>query len=170
MRAIVVYESMFGNTKQLAEAVAEALGERMSVELIEVGEAPKVIDPEVGLLVVGAPTHAFSLSRPSTREEAAKQAPHGLVSKGIGVREWLEEIETPRGTPAVAFDTRTELRVPGSAARAATRRLRKAGFRIAAHPESFSVKRTPGPLVPDEFHRAGRWAARIAAERLTVEN
>ncbi|GAB4004617.1 flavodoxin family protein [Glycomyces albus] len=169
MRAVVVYESMFGNTKQLAETVAAALAERMAVELVEVGEAPKVLDPEIGLLVVGAPTHAFSLSRPATREEAAKQAPHGLVSKGIGVREWLEEVEAPRGTRAAVFDTRAKLRVPGSAARAATRRLRRAGFRIAGRPESFSVERTPGPLVPGEAQRAHRWAAALASRQPTVE-
>lgn len=169
MRAVVVYESMFGNTKELAEAVAGELSERLAVELIEVGEAPKVIDPKIGLLVVCAPTHAFSLSRPATREEAAKQAQRGLVSSGIGLREWLGEVEAPHGTRAVAFDTRAELRIPGSAARVATRRLRRSGFRVVGRPESFSVKKTLGPLLPDEVQRARRWAAKLAAEQLTVE-
>lgn len=161
MRAAVVYESMFGNTRAVAEAIAETLSERMAVDLWEVGEAPTAIDADIGLVVVGAPTHAFSLSRPSTRAEAAGMAPEGLVSNGIGVREWLAAVKPAPGTQAVAFDTRVSLFVPGSAARAATRRLRKAGFRIVARSASFLVQDTAGPLRPDELEHARRWAAAL---------
>jgi flavodoxin len=67
MHAIVVYESMFGNTQRVAEAVAAGIAAHMTVELIEVGAAPTQIGEDVGLLVVGGPTHAFGLSRQSTR-------------------------------------------------------------------------------------------------------
>lgn len=163
MRAAVVYESMFGNTRSVAEAIAEALSEHMDTELIEVGEASEVVDAEIGLLVVGAPTHAFSLSRPSTRAEAADQAPDGLVSAGIGMREWLQVVEAVPSTSAAAFDTRVRIRFAGSAAKASTRRLRRAGCRIIAPPESFAVKGTLGPLLPGEIDRARRWAATLAA-------
>ena len=163
MRATVVYESMFGNTKRLAEAVSEALAEHMAVELLEVSEAPKELGPETDLLVVGAPTHAYSLSRPSTRQEAAMLAPQGLVSKGIGVREWLGSVSAPHPPPAAVFDTRFDQHFSGRAALAAIRRLREAGFRILDRPESFRVERFSGPLAADETARARRFGERLAA-------
>ena len=89
MTALVVFESMFGNTKLIADAVAEGLARHLPVEQVEVGTAPTVIGGEVELLVVGGPTHAFGLSRSGTRQSAAQQAEDGLVSDGIGLREWL---------------------------------------------------------------------------------
>ena len=56
MYALVVYESMFGNTRQIAEAVAEGLGSAMEVRVVEVGTAPPVVGEDVALLVVGGPT------------------------------------------------------------------------------------------------------------------
>jgi hypothetical protein len=162
MRGVVVYESMFGNTQRIAQAIAEVLAERMDVDLFEVSEAPQALDPEIGLLVVGAPTHALSLSRPSTRQQAADMAPEGLVSRGIGMREWLDAVTAAPNTRAAAFDTRTKLPFPGSAAHAAARRLRKAGFRIVSRPQRFPVQATLGPLLPDEIERARRWAAALA--------
>ena len=89
MGALVVYESMFGNTKAIAEAVAEGLATRMRAEVVEVGSAPAHVGREIALLVAGGPTHAFSMSRASTRDSAAQQATGPLVSGGRGVREWL---------------------------------------------------------------------------------
>ncbi|SDD78933.1 flavodoxin family protein [Glycomyces harbinensis] len=168
MRAAVVYESMFGNTRQVAKAVAAELSQSMEVEMFEVGEAPSVIDKSIGLVVVGAPTHAFSLSRSSTRREAALTAPRGLVSTQIGAREWLESVEAVPGTPAIAFDTRMDSRFAGHAARAATRRLRKAGFSVLASPASFLVEHSTGPLSTGELDRAHVWAAELAAATAAV--
>ncbi|BBH69955.1 hypothetical protein ACTI_66400 [Actinoplanes sp. OR16] len=69
MKALVVYESMFGNTEAVARALAEGLGESLDVIVADVQDRPAVGDADV--LVAGAPTHAFSLSRPSTRADAA---------------------------------------------------------------------------------------------------
>jgi hypothetical protein len=74
MRAVVVFESMFGNTKAIAEAVADALSTVLPVELVEVGTASEVVPRDVALLVVGGPTHAFGMSRPDTRRTAVRQA------------------------------------------------------------------------------------------------
>jgi hypothetical protein len=62
-RALVIYESMYGNTEQIARAIGEGLGDRMQVEVVEVGAAPTTLAADVGLVVVGGPTHAFSMSR-----------------------------------------------------------------------------------------------------------
>jgi hypothetical protein len=167
MAALLVVESMFGNTQQIADAVTEGLSDYLPVEQVEVGAAPATIGRDVELLVVGGPTHAFGLSRPGTRRSAAQQAEDGLVSKGIGLREWL-------GTPsqggasdvAVAcFDTRVSRpRLPGSAAAAAEKQLRRLGFRVLARSQSFYDGAATGHLVPGEREHSRRWGEQLALE------
>ncbi|GAA2882043.1 flavodoxin family protein [Nonomuraea rubra] len=83
MDALVIYESMYGNTKKIAEAVAEGLATRMRAEVVEVGSAPPQIGKEIALLVVGGPTHAFSMSRASTRQPAAHAVARRLRRLGV---------------------------------------------------------------------------------------
>jgi hypothetical protein len=165
-RALVVYESMFGNTRTIAEAVADGLASDAIVEVVEVGTAPTVLAGQVDLLVVGGPTHAFGMSRPATREDATRQAGGRVVSAGIGLREWLETL--PRGDGSVAvttFDTRIDHpRLPGSAARKAEKRLRHLGYPVVAKAESFSVSGTQGPLVDGEIDRARGWGRALGAQ------
>jgi hypothetical protein len=166
MQALVVFESMFGNTESIAKAIAEGLSSRMAVDTVEVGAAPKGVEHEVALLVVGGPTHAFGMSRPGTRRSAAEQADHGVVSNRTGLREWLADIG--RGTVDVAvatFDTRIDRpHLPGSAARAAEKRLRRLGFRVVLPAESFYVSDTAGPLVDGEIERARGWGDELGAQ------
>lgn len=169
MRALVVYESMYGNTAQLAEAIGAALSAAYDVQVAEVGSAPGVLGDDLDLLVVGGPTHAFGMSRPATRTSAAKESARPLVSGGIGQREWLAGLRLERGghvaCAAAAFDTRVgKSWVPGSAARAAEGRLRKRGFRIVAPAESFWVVGTTGPLRDGELDRARAWGTRMATD------
>lgn len=161
--ALVVFESMFGNTKTIAEAVAEGLSSQVPTDLLEVGAASDVLAGDVDLLVVGGPTHAFGMSRPRTREDATRQAGGHVVSERNGLREWLTLVERRTGSvAAAAFDTRIDKpRVPGSAARGAEKRLRKLGFRIAAPSESFYVTGVAGPLVDGETERAHRWGQEL---------
>lgn len=163
MRAVVAYESMFGNTRSIAEAIAIGLSTQgVDVEASEVSSTSPRLDPDVDLLVVGAPTHAFSLSRAETRASAAEQASSALVSPGIGLREWLEQL-TPAGRLAVAsFDTHADKKVPGSASRSAQRRLRRAGYRPLVAAESFYVTGMQGPLVAGELDRARAWGVTLA--------
>jgi hypothetical protein len=170
MRALVVFESMFGNTRTVAEAVAEGLTAHLPVEVVEVSYAPVELGADVALLVVGAPTHAFGMSRPQTRLEAAQQAGDKLVSKGIGVREWLEAVRPLRGVEAATFDTHVDKKwIPGSAARAAHKRLRALGFATPVAAESFYVTGTPGPLADGEQERARHWGETLAT-RLPVQH
>src|SRR5687767_13979110 len=92
MRALVVYESMFGNTKQVADAIGEGMRGRVATELVEVNEAPREIGADT-LLVVGGPTHAFGMSRSKTRQDAMIQAGKDPEAAGIGMREWLESLD-----------------------------------------------------------------------------
>src|SRR5262245_29362950 len=97
MRALLVYESMFGCTREVAGAVAQGLADAgFDVDLREVGEAPTDVVGEVDLLVVGAPTHAFSLSRPSTRRDAVRQGAPAAAAE-TGLREWLGALTTDPG-------------------------------------------------------------------------
>lgn len=70
MKALVVYESIFGNTRHIAEAVADGLRQSIDTELIRAHDAGEIDFDDVRLMVVGAPTHAWSLSREHTRESA----------------------------------------------------------------------------------------------------
>ena len=107
MGALVIYESMFGNTKRVAEAIAAGIGERLAVEVLEVSHAPLTIDPGVDLLVVGGPTHMHGMTSPKTRAAAAERTSDPLLSPAIGMREWLELLAPVSGlTRAAAFDTR----------------------------------------------------------------
>jgi hypothetical protein len=170
MAAVLVFESMFGNTQQIADAVTEGLSEHLPVAQVEVGIAPATIGRDVELLVVGGPTHAFELSRPGTRRSAAQQAEDGLVSTGIGLREWLGTLSQGASDVAVAcFDTRvSKPRLPGSAAAAAEKQLRRLGFRVLARSQSFFVGGTSGPPVPGERERARRWGEELALELIAV--
>ena len=164
MKALVVYESLFGNTEQVARAVAEGLAETLEVETYEVADAPKAVREFLSLIVIGGPTHAFSLSRPSTRAEAHKRG----ATKGasdFGVREWLEGLPTgPHSESVATFDTRADRarHLPGSAAKKATRMARAHGYTHPIAPESFYVSDTDGPLLPGELDRARAWGRELA--------
>lgn len=171
MDAIVIYESMFGNTQKVASAIAEGLATDIHViDLVEVGTAPTSLSEGLDLVVAGGPTHQFGMSRTSSRAAAAGETDQPIVSEGIGLREWLGALEKGfASVAATAFDTRVQVKpesvpgmskphlLPGSAAHAAERRLRKLGFHIAAPAESFAVESMSGPLAPGEEDRAHDW-------------
>ncbi|GIH07891.1 flavodoxin [Rhizocola hellebori] len=160
MTALIIYESMFGNTRRIAEAIADGLAPHQRVELREVGQAPIPLPADLDLLIIGAPTHALGMSRPNTRQSAAQQATAGLVSAGIGVREWLDRLlPGSHLVPAAAFDTKfgKPSWLPGSAARGIAKRLKRLGHLRAAMPKSFYVTATKGPLAEGELTRAREW-------------
>ncbi|MFB9385591.1 flavodoxin family protein [Pseudonocardia petroleophila] len=163
MDALVVVESMFGNTRRIAEAVALGLGDRVHARVLEVGDPEAARAAAVAdLLVVGGPTHAFGMSRPATRRSAAEQ---GAPAVEVGLREWLADLAPAGpGRTAAAFDTRADRpRLPGSAASAAARRLRRSGYAVVARPASFRVTGTTGPLVAGEEERARVWGVNLVA-------
>ena len=165
MRALVVYESMFGNTRDVAEAIAAGLGEHADVTVAEVATAPTVMGEMLDLLVVGGPTHAFGLSRETTRASAVDQSDQPLVSSGLGLRDWLADLRVEPGLRAATFDTHADKpNLPGSAAAAARRRLRRLRLRVIAPPESFYVEGMTGPLRAGELERARAWGRHLATE------
>jgi hypothetical protein len=162
MKALVIYESMFGNTEKVARAIADGLREKLEVTLADVRTMPGAYG--VDLLVIGGPTHAFGMSRPSTREQAAQQGEIRPGAADVGVREYLACSPLLTGMSAAAFDTKVDKpHLPGSAARRAQRQLRRLGGHIALPARSFLVKGTTGPLRADEEQNARQWGAVLAS-------
>ena len=170
MKSLVVFESMFGNTKAFALAIAEGLAKRLTSDAVEVGDALRTPDSKFELLVVGGPTHAFSLSRPGTRNSAAVQAKGELVSKGIGLREWLGEVRWARpSVRPLLTPVSTSPGRPGSAAKAAAKRLQRVGLWTMAPPQSFYVSKSEGPLLAGELERAHRWGEELAESLIATK-
>lgn len=175
--ALIVYESMFGNGHRVADLVAEGLRDAgWHAETVRVLEAPE--SPEADLVVLGAPTHALGLSRPSTRatrsthvstaEDRRRVAAEPDADTGRGMREYLGELRLPIGTAVGVYDTRGS-RGPAGASRAIARRVAAAGARLLTPAQRFVVHGFTGPLDEDEEERARAWGATLAsthAERL----
>ena len=169
MRAVIVYESMFGNTHAIADAVGKGLGPMLEVVVVPLAEAGRERWSDADLLVVGGPTHFHSMSRPRSRKWAAAIAhkpSNDLVldrdAEGPGVRDWLTSLGHGH-TKVAAFDTRyTGLAgLTGRASKAISRKLRKHGFEVVAKPESFLVD-SKHHLEPGEKARAQEWGKRLA--------
>src|SRR5215472_6975640 len=171
MKAVVIFESMYGNTRAIAEAVAEGIAADSDVQVtaLPVGAASTEVTRDADLLVVGGPTHAHGMSRAPTRRaahEAADKPDSGLLldptAGGPGVRDWLAHLEH-RGGLGAAFDTRLDAPAifTGSAAARIARKLRRSGVTAVTKPESFLVtKKTQ--LHAGEVARAREWGARLS--------
>ncbi|MCW2540037.1 MAG: flavodoxin [Frankiales bacterium] len=170
MRAVVVYESMFGDTRQVAEAIADGLGLNFEVATVPVDRVATDQLRGIDLLVVGGPTHVRGMSRPKTREGAVDQAaqPYSGISlepgaAGPGLREWFSTL-TDAPPHAAAFDTRVQLSplVTGRAAPKIARVLQRNGCHLIAEPESFLVTSKQPALVAGERERARAWGESLA--------
>lgn len=165
MSVLIVHESLFGNTEQLATAVAAGLGGPDHVTTVAAADAPDHIPDDVALLLVAGPTHAFSMTRPGTRADAVTKGARPDRA-GTGIREWIERVEPRPELSVVTFDTRVHVKlVPGSAAKSAARALRARGFARTRRGETFWVEDTDGPLRDGELERARAWGESLLAGR-----
>jgi len=146
MKAVIVYDSVYGNTEKIARAIGDAItGE---VKVLRAGEANPSDLESIDLLVVGAPTQG---GRATT-----------------AIKEFLDRVAEPaiKGINVVAFDTRLSKRWVGVFGYAAGRiagSLKKKGGTLVASPEGFFVEGTKGPLKEGELERAAGWAKGIAS-------
>ncbi|NIN65951.1 MAG: flavodoxin [Anaerolineae bacterium] len=145
MNALVVYDSTFGNTESIAEAIADVLAQRGTARLLRVNKVQPGDLEGIDLLVAGCPT------------QRRKPTPAIVAFLGVTPAAALE------GLAVAAFDTRYRRfrLVTGSAARALAKRLRKAGAALLLPPESFFVLGREGPLEEGELGRAADWARKI---------
>jgi hypothetical protein len=171
MRALVVYESMYGNTHAVAINIAAGLSATHEVTLVPVTRATPELVTGADLLVVGGPTHMHGMSSAASRRSAAQTARKpgsGLTmdpdADGPGVRGWLAGIGPGQG-PAAAFDTRLRgiPALTGRASRGISALLKRRGYRVLTAPESFSVSKQ-NMLLDGEAARARSWGAMIGEE------
>ena len=168
--AVVIYESMYGNTHRIAEAIGRGLGFAGAVTVVPVAQTTREMLDEADLVVVGGPTHVHGMSRPSTRKAAvddAEKHPGKFVldtdHEGPGVRGWLAALDRRPAPKAAAFDTRFAgpAMVTGQAARGIAKGLRRSGATLVARPESFFV--TKGTVLrAGEEERAEEWGWQLA--------
>jgi len=166
MKVLVVFESMYGNTAAVAEAIAASLGahglEVRAGPVTEIGPAEAT---EAGLLVVGGPTHVHAMSRATTRKTAVEDEKNTYAHPTLtpGLREWIDELPAGAGRLAAAFDTRIDKAVllTGSAAKGIARRLSRRGLGLVVEPESFFVS-TDNRLLDGEIDHAKRWGYEVA--------
>ena len=173
MRAVVVYESMYGNTHLVADAIGAGLSTVFDVRVVPVSQVSQATLADADLVVVGGPTHAHGMTRAVTRKaavEAADKPVGGLTVEpdalGPGLREWFDSLGS-YPVKAAAFDTRVHgpAALTGRASKGVARLLRAHGFDVAAEPESFLVTKQDR-LEPHETNRAREWGTKLAT-RLT---
>ncbi|HYB00912.1 MAG TPA: flavodoxin domain-containing protein [Ktedonobacteraceae bacterium] len=147
MNTLIIYDSQFGNTEQLARCVADKLAGYGTVRLLRVPEDGAFERREADMLIVGGPTQRHGTSQ--------------------AMRAFLESIPRSalQGQAAAAFDTRYHLSafVTGSAATRIAAGLKRAGASLIVLPESFFVAKVEGPLEQGEIERAGEWAEQMYA-------
>nr|BEK63465.1 flavodoxin family protein [Kitasatospora purpeofusca] len=176
MHTVIVYESMYGNTREIAEAIADGIHRAdpaAAVDCLPVAEAEAELTRSADLLVVGGPTHLHGMSSGMSRrmaasaeakreghEEAAREARE--TAGGEGLRTWFRHLpDTGHGTHAAAFDTRGAAANSGGAAPGIARRLEHHHYDVVAEPEGFVVEGVDGPLRAGELDRARAWGAAL---------
>ena len=170
MTALVVYESLWGNTAAIAHAISEGIGEGTVVR--HTGEITPAEAATAELLVLGAPVHAFSLPSAATKKSVAERrlAPGDLAPdlSQPPLKAWLEDLPAATAV-AAAFDTRVRGPLGHGGASKIEKLLEQRGYRIADHSQGFyiinekNVKAAGSMLRPGEIDRARKWGQLLAS-------
>jgi flavorubredoxin len=161
VKAVVVYESLWGNTAAVGRAIAEGIGG--DVRALSTAEATEEACADADLIVAGAPLLGFALPTSTMREGIRTNPQHANNPPDLAapsMREWLSVVPDGRGKCA-AYETRIWWS-PGSAAKKIAAELAGRGYSSAVKPEKFLVTGTYGPLKEGELERAREWGAQIA--------
>jgi flavorubredoxin len=161
MKAVVVYESLWGNTAAVARAIAEGIGPDTPAVTTDAVSGEMIADAD--LIVAGAPVLAFSLPTDAIRDNVAKSEADAPTPPDLAhpsMRSWLESLPAGSGQCA-AFETRIWWS-PRGATGDIERRLEQAGYRVVAKAHKFVVKDKYGPLREGELERASQWGAELA--------
>jgi flavodoxin I len=159
MKALVVYDSVFGNTEKIAQAIGNALGSQADVEALRVGDVRPEKLMGVELLVVGSPTRGFRPT-PATTGLLKRIPKNGL--EGVRVAAFdtrFSESQIKEGPAILSF----LVGIFGYAAEPISNRLAKKGGKVVIPPQGFIVTDTEGPLQEGELERAADWAGQIMA-------
>ena len=170
MRVVIVYESMFGNTHLIADAIAGGLAPGNEVTVAPVARAGRELLAGADLVVAGGPTHIHGMSGARSRAGAAEMAHKDgsqltldPSAEGQGMRDWLTGLGQIH-TRGAAFDTRLAgaPMLTGRASKTIARLLERHGIALLAPAESFLVTKD-NQLRPGEQDRAGQWGKELAA-------
>ncbi|MFC2079186.1 flavodoxin family protein [Candidatus Bipolaricaulota bacterium] len=163
MKALVVYDSVFGNTEKIAQAIGTGLGTQEGVPIVRATEVTPEQLNGLELLVVGSPTRKFRPTGATMRllRRIPKNGLDGVKAAAFDTRISESEIEKVR---ILAF----LVRVFGYAAKPIADRLTKRGGQLVSPPEGFYVGGTEGPLLEGELERATNWAKRITTAQEPV--
>lgn len=157
MKAIVLYDSFFGNSERIARAIASGLGPAPEVRCLRLSDLQPANLQDAAVLVVGSPKRGLSASP--------------------GTKAWLKgpRLRSLAGVKVAAFDTRINpevvgyriitgmVKLFGFAAEPFGEALAKQGGARAVAPEGFVVLDSEGPLKEGELERAEAWGRRIVA-------
>ena len=91
-RALVVYETIYGDNRIVAEAIASSLRQELPTDVLVAAEAPTAVPDDVALLVVGGPNHVTGMPRQSTRESVNKEGEVHIENTASGLHEWLDAV------------------------------------------------------------------------------
>ena len=162
MHAIVVYESVWGNTEAIARAVADGLGP--DVRAYPTDEVPAEELASADLIVAGAPVFAFGLPTEGIRDRILRDeadAPAAPDLSHPSLRSWLDALPLGHGCSA-AFETRIWWS-PRGATDSIQKRLTRLGYPPIARAEKFVVRDKYGPLREGELDRARAWGRELRA-------
>src|SRR5262245_11821771 len=157
MKAVIVYESLWGNTAAVAHAVADGLG--CDARALTTDEATPAALAGADVLVVGAPVIAFGLASEKTRA-GIKDVGHPPDTEHPSLKSWLEALPDAHAS-AAAFETRLWWS-PRGATGTIEKGLRSAGYRVVGKAERFVVDGKYGPLRDGELERAREWGRELA--------
>jgi flavodoxin len=152
MKALIVYDSMYGNTEKIAKSIGGAFTD--DVKVLQAGEANPSELESIDLLIVGSPTQGF---RPTESVQAFIKSIPGDAIKGIDVAAFDTRIPVSE----VGTGLRLIMKMGGYAAPRISQALKKKGGNLVVLPEGFFVKDKEGPLKEGELERATGWAKGI---------
>ena len=161
MRAVVVYESLWGNTAAVARAIADGIGPEAEAMTTDAASVETVAQAD--LIVVGAPVLGFSLPTDQMRDSVARSEADAPTPPDLAhpsLRSWLDLLPQGHGR-AAAFETRIWWS-PRGATGDIEGRLKRAGYQTIARAQRFVVKDKYGPLREGELDRARRWGTELA--------
>ncbi len=157
MKALVIFDSYFGNTEKAAQAIGTALGAKKNVRVVKVDHAAIDMLDGIDIFIVGSPTRAF---RPTA---SVIKFIRKIPSNGLsGVKVATFDTRIPITDKAPRF-LRFMVKFFGYANEPLLNLLINKGGQETVHPAGFFVKESEGPLLDDELKRAAEWAKKVKA-------
>jgi flavodoxin I len=162
MKTLVVYDSMYGNTEQIARAIGDTLGTLPDVGAYHVAELTLEHLSGLVLLIVGSPTQRFNMV-PAISSFLKSIPAKGLISMRVAAFDTRLTMEEMKAMSSVLSFSAKAVGESAYAAKHIAEMLKKKGGELVAPPEGFYVKSAEGPLVEGELERAANWAKRLTS-------